>query len=1009
MLPPKTLLIPVTDTLYPRRLDGFEVRLALLHQGAWQDSICCTFQYCTLQHEPIDPVLNRNQHFSALSYVWGTSKTRETIQVDGHDLTIGVNLACAIRHLRDERRPILIWIDAICINQDDITERNSQVAMMRHIYARAQRVIVFLGDGAYYRISQDHRKYPPPPPVTFSPAQDASLITHFHKSWETLCTRPEWNSFCTICMLRLLENVEGYKDTIKCISNGKTQSKLRLFELVRQFINSQWWQRVWVVQEITVPSEVVIRYGNVTIPWAILASSANLCEDLGWGRHDLGSEYFLGIEREHAKVLPVFARQVLEIESLRREWKEREGSGLLSLLQEFSGRKATDDRDKVFALLGLASDINTIEPNYSLSTVQVYRNTVIDLIRKSRSLTALSGDMKRKNSGGIPTWIPDWSVPVEEPDRRRMQTVVIPDIGPRWTVEIVDCERTYWGLVAMNMNKLLAEIEARQRRPLPKDVVGGLILFQKLLNSDTDDTELNKEQHLKPLQQEAIYMCSTMYMEFKKNLSKFLSKTPVQRFIQALLSLSRIPSPAGRYTMNIIRWCTRLYCSKVVDLLLRRSQQIEFEQYKKVLSQLSYAERKNTIWHDSLYSHADDIIRNGWTWDEYMRETLPNLVEFIRERILDGSGFTVGDERLFLFLTSEVTTSLEREQILTDSMTFDEASIELEQLRELSHLIDAASEALEFWTRSNILLTEHACESLISYHRNNVNAPEDDYTTLFSNTVIFVGPAGWMRCLRDKCSEPLGYSPPSLENRRDSAHLRWTENENLLHLSSIYHATVGNCSERLITWVDSTSRITTISQWAVFSLRSKTHDFPLRFARSLIGDLFEVSPGKFRELHRPEENGLLRGWFESSLLPRLCAVNTAVNNEQSTWLTDRRVAGDVDLNIQKSFDAEMRLNTEGRVFFTAGDHGMGLGPGSMKAGDEVHTLPGGNKAFVLRPRRADRGTSEVEFEVIGDCFFLTDDLKSSKSEHVSLQGSLPVEILSGLLDKGLESTDIVLC
>ena len=75
----------------------------------------------------------------------------------------------------------------------------------------------------------------------------------------------------------------------------------------------------------------------------------------------------------------------------------------MSVLREFSARKAFDDRDKVFLLLGLASDINTIESNYSRSRVQVYRNTVIDLIKHSRTLTALSGDMKRKNSGGIPT------------------------------------------------------------------------------------------------------------------------------------------------------------------------------------------------------------------------------------------------------------------------------------------------------------------------------------------------------------------------------------------------------------------------------------------------------------------------------------------------------------------------------------------------------------------------------------------------------------------------------
>ena len=309
--------------------------------------------------------------------------------------------------------------------------------MMRDIYAHAQRVIIFLGDGSYFRIPQDYVKRPPLAPVTFSSfTEDAPLIDDFHHSWEKLCRRPEWYSFCTICVIRLLEDVDGYRDTIKCIANGKATSKLRLFELVRQFMNSQWWQRVWVVQESTVSSEVVVQYGNIEIPWTILATSARTCEKLGWGRRDLGSEHFLGIEREYAKVLPAFTRHVFEIERLRSEWGEQQGSGLLLVLQEFSGRKATDDRDKVFALLGLASDIKTIEPNYSLSTVQVYRNTVIDLIKHSGSLTALSGDMKRKNSGGIPTWIPDWSAAIEEPDRRRMQVNATRNLPPRWRIHL---------------------------------------------------------------------------------------------------------------------------------------------------------------------------------------------------------------------------------------------------------------------------------------------------------------------------------------------------------------------------------------------------------------------------------------------------------------------------------------------------------------------------------------------------------------------------------------------
>jgi len=93
---------------YGRSLFGLETRLALIHPGKWQDPICCTFEYVSFEDG-----FNTDRPYSALSYVWGNSKAKEVIHIDGHNHKIGVNLACAIRHLRDEKHLLLIWIDAI--------------------------------------------------------------------------------------------------------------------------------------------------------------------------------------------------------------------------------------------------------------------------------------------------------------------------------------------------------------------------------------------------------------------------------------------------------------------------------------------------------------------------------------------------------------------------------------------------------------------------------------------------------------------------------------------------------------------------------------------------------------------------------------------------------------------------------------------------------------------------------------------------------------------------------
>jgi Heterokaryon incompatibility protein (HET) len=108
--------------------------------------------------------------YRALSYCWEGSTKPATLYVDGIPVKIGQNLNCALHQLRtnlfyctnllcscsDDYRypatlerhitsPELLWIDALCINQNDLEERSTQVAMMKDIYARAAEVVIWLG------------------------------------------------------------------------------------------------------------------------------------------------------------------------------------------------------------------------------------------------------------------------------------------------------------------------------------------------------------------------------------------------------------------------------------------------------------------------------------------------------------------------------------------------------------------------------------------------------------------------------------------------------------------------------------------------------------------------------------------------------------------------------------------------------------------------------------------------------------------------------------------------
>jgi len=86
-------------------------------------------------------------------------------------------------------------------------------------------------------------------------------------------------------------------------------------------------------------------------------------------------------------------------------------------LRRFSGRGATDDQDKVYALLGLTRDRLDIEPNYSLDILTVFHNTAL-AIMKTGSLSIIVGDIGRKNRQDLPLWVPDWSAAYDDLNQR---------------------------------------------------------------------------------------------------------------------------------------------------------------------------------------------------------------------------------------------------------------------------------------------------------------------------------------------------------------------------------------------------------------------------------------------------------------------------------------------------------------------------------------------------------------------------------------------------------------
>jgi hypothetical protein len=103
---------------------------------------CELFEY-TLQ----DP--GKGTHlYEALSYTWGGSDKPRSISINKQKLAVTENLHAALLRLRDCSFERILWIDAICINQENLKEQGQQVQLMAKIYSKATRVLVWLGETA---------------------------------------------------------------------------------------------------------------------------------------------------------------------------------------------------------------------------------------------------------------------------------------------------------------------------------------------------------------------------------------------------------------------------------------------------------------------------------------------------------------------------------------------------------------------------------------------------------------------------------------------------------------------------------------------------------------------------------------------------------------------------------------------------------------------------------------------------------------------------------------------
>ncbi|KAF2133115.1 HET-domain-containing protein, partial [Dothidotthia symphoricarpi CBS 119687] len=290
-------------------------RLIQLFHGK-DESIQCTLFDAWLYHT------DSTMEYEALSYTWGNPDKAFEIVMNGTRMPVTKNLFLALRYLRHPSQDRILWIDAICINQEDNKERGHQVQQMASIYKRAERVVIWLGQATsetdlIFRCMHQLE-------------EDVSRCTH--KDWEVFDERWRWQTLWS------------------------TTQQWRLHEGLKTLLDHPWFKRVWIIQEVALARSAIIVCGAESVSTGIFAVVPSL----------------MGMTPDpHCQAILA----IMPGPTRERSWSFQD---LRTLLLAFKESKSTEPRDAIYALLGLsdAHDSDFLVPNYDKSMVEVIQDTV---------------------------------------------------------------------------------------------------------------------------------------------------------------------------------------------------------------------------------------------------------------------------------------------------------------------------------------------------------------------------------------------------------------------------------------------------------------------------------------------------------------------------------------------------------------------------------------------------------------------------------------------------------
>lgn len=358
-----------------------EIRLVTLLPGKPCDSIRCTLSTASLDQNPA---------FTALSYVWGDPSATKPITVDGEPFDVTLNLEEGLRAIRERGMSRVLWIDAICINQKDVNEKNVQVPQMGRLYSNAPEVLAWLG--------------PSSPNIGFF----VSWIRAHAKS-RHIAASAYWLKLKALSVFS------------RSMQRKRNLALVRAYKGFLELLALSYWDRVWTFQEYLLPRvEPMFLCGHIK-PFQLSTVLGHLNPDnLKKLWHEM---------QESRRTECENSNEVREFERLRKERDSARSSTVLTLpslrsspakplaklLWFTADRQCFHQCDKIYALYGVVPDAqNAYPPDYSRPITQVMLQAAAYMVNIEHTTVRLWPVFGLRHdrlldSRLYPSWMPDFS------------------------------------------------------------------------------------------------------------------------------------------------------------------------------------------------------------------------------------------------------------------------------------------------------------------------------------------------------------------------------------------------------------------------------------------------------------------------------------------------------------------------------------------------------------------------------------------------------------------------